>query len=1072
MTHFQLPTIRGTIEQQLKQIVSYLTNQAEKLNYNVDNSSAEKIFEQAVQAVSSNTDKPDKDYYDSRYASLKSLIIKTADEVIKQEDSRSLTLTGEYLAKSEFGEYFEKATVNIEGNPYGITQLYNYATNIKTDADKTKSGFEEYTTKTKNYINMGYLDTSGSSPTFGIEVGLLADTFKVTDSSGKTQTITNSSPHKIRITPGRISLFSNGYEAAWITEKSVYFPNANITGGTINISSGTFKVDNKGNLTATSGSIAGWNIGKGSLCYPNDNAIYKSTSADSDGYRYEVGIKSEMGSVNYNNFYVARYNTKDGTNKRVFAVNNSGAILATKGTIGGWEILEKRISSANNDGVYSVIQSEGSTFLATGLSSADSTNGSNAKFIVYHNGTLKATQAEITGKITATIGSIAGWNIGKGSLCYPNDNAIYKSTSADSDGYRYEVGIKSEMGSVNYNNFYVARYNTKDGTNKRVFAVNNSGAILATKGTIGGWEILEKRISSANNDGVYSVIQSEGSTFLATGLSSADSTNGSNAKFIVYHNGTLKATQAEITGKITATSGSFTGSIYANEGTIGGFTTNDKYMITTGKSDFGIAECLYFNPKGSVAARKIGGISTAISGWTIASGTNFGVTKNGNLYAKNARIDGTIIASEGSIGGWDIDNNGIVSTKSDFTVALYNFANEGNASRVLYCYDTVNSKYTFKLLRNGNLYATDVNLTGTINATSGTIGGFIIGDPYMITTGKSDFGIAECLYFNPKGSVAARKIGGISTAISGWTIASGNNFGVTKNGNLYAKNARIDGTIISSAGCIGGFDIGSFYIVTSGKDWGTNGSLLLCATGSSGSKSIGGSSSQKGWVITAGNNFGVTNDGYVFCKGAAMTNAYFYDETIFFDNINLMGHIFTPLNTMYAWTYYDTSDGVARLSYQRWATTGTVSNQTAFYIGVLDWTMRLQAKSVQLKDGAAVTSDARLKTEIQSFSDMHETLFMNLSPKTYKYIEGTSNRTHFGFIAQEMETAILESGLTTQDVAAFVSIESDRDGFEGYELSIRYSEIVSLNTYMIQKCLNKIKALEDEIILLKNERTA
>ena len=921
MTHFQLPTIRGTIEQQLKQIVSYLTNQAEKLNYNVDNSSAEKIFEQAVQAVSSNTDKPDKDYYDSRYASLKSLIIKTADEVIKQEDSRSLTLTGEYLAKSEFGEYFEKATVNIEGNPYGITQLYNYATNIKTDADKTKSGFEEYTTKTKNYINMGYLDTSGSSPTFGIEVGLLADTFKVTDSSGKTQTITNSSPHKIRITPGRISLFSNGYEAAWITEKSVYFPNANITGGTINISSGTFKVDNKGNLTATSGSIA-------------------------------------------------------------------------------------------------------------------------------------------------------GWNIGKGSLCYPNDNAIYKSTSADSDGYRYEVGIKSEMGSVNYNNFYVARYNTKDGTNKRVFAVNNSGAILATKGTIGGWEILEKRISSANNDGVYSVIQSEGSTFLATGLSSADSTNGSNAKFIVYHNGTLKATQAEITGKITATSGSFTGSIYANEGTIGGFTTNDKYMITTGKSDFGIAECLYFNPKGSVAARKIGGISTAISGWTIASGTNFGVTKNGNLYAKNARIDGTIIASEGSIGGWDIDNNGIVSTKSDFTVALYNFANEGNASRVLYCYDTANSKYTFKLLRNGNLYATDVNLTGTINATSGTIGGFIIGDPYMITTGKSDFGIAECLYFNPKGSVAARKIGGISTAISGWTIASGNNFGVTKNGNLYAKNARIDGTIISSAGCIGGFDIGSFYIVTSGKDWGTNGSLLLCATGSSGSKSIGGSSSQKGWVITAGNNFGVTNDGYVFCKGAAMTNAYFYDETIFFDNINLMGHIFTPLNTMYAWTYYDTSDGVARLSYQRWATTGTVSNQTAFYIGVLDWTMRLQAKSVQLKDGAAVTSDARLKTEIQSFSDMHETLFMNLSPKTYKYIEGTSNRTHFGFIAQEMETAILESGLTTQDVAAFVSIESDRDGFEGYELSIRYSEIVSLNTYMIQKCLNKIKALEDEIILLKNERTA
>lgn len=117
-------------------------------------------------------------------------------------------------------------------------------------------------------------------------------------------------------------------------------------------------------------------------------------------------------------------------------------------------------------------------------------------------------------------------------------------------------------------------------------------------------------------------------------------------------------------------------------------------------------------------------------------------------------------------------------------------------------------------------------------------------------------------------------------------------------------------------------------------------------------------------------------------------------------------------------------------------------------------------------NGTSVTSDERVKTEISDLSEKNESFFSLLKPKTFKYINGNSGRTHCGFIAQEVKEAFESSGLTSQDVAAYIETEDE----EGNELfSLRYSEFVALNTYMIQKCLAKISSLEDEIKLLKKE---
>ena len=86
-------------------------------------------------------------------------------------------------------------------------------------------------------------------------------------------------------------------------------------------------------------------------------------------------------------------------------------------------------------------------------------------------------------------------------------------------------------------------------------------------------------------------------------------------------------------------------------------------------------------------------------------------------------------------------------------------------------------------------------------------------------------------------------------------------------------------------------------------------------------------------------------------------------------------------------------------------------------------------------------------------------LFDLLKPVLFKYKNGASNRTHTGFIAQEIEEAVLASGLTTQDFAA-VCYTIDDDGNK-YDYSVRYDEIISLCVHEIQKLKQELKELKE-----------
>lgn len=107
------------------------------------------------------------------------------------------------------------------------------------------------------------------------------------------------------------------------------------------------------------------------------------------------------------------------------------------------------------------------------------------------------------------------------------------------------------------------------------------------------------------------------------------------------------------------------------------------------------------------------------------------------LYADNVYLNGTIISNSGQLGGFKIGannlSNGIWGTDKSVLMSIGTTENKaiGGSSAISgWCF-TAGSK--FGVTTSGDLYASNANISGTINASKGTIGRFNITDTYLIT---------------------------------------------------------------------------------------------------------------------------------------------------------------------------------------------------------------------------------------------------------------------------------------------------------------------------------------------------
>lgn len=107
-----------------------------------------------------------------------------------------------------------------------------------------------------------------------------------------------------------------------------------------------------------------------------------------------------------------------------------------------------------------------------------------------------------------------------------------------------------------------------------------------------------------------------------------------------------------------------------------------------------------------------------------------------------------------------------------------------------------------------------------------------------------------------------------------------------------------------------------------------------------------------------------------------------------------------------------------------------------------------------------VSSDIRLKTNIQGYDERFEQLFFDLKPVRYE-LKKRMGQSHGGLIAQWVKEAMDDNDISEEEFGAY-EYDSKND-----EYGIVYSELISLNTHMIQKAYKKIDEQQKEIDDLK-----
>ena len=138
----------------------------------------------------------------------------------------------------------------------------------------------------------------------------------------------------------------------------------------------------------------------------------------------------------------------------------------------------------------------------------------------------------------------------------------------------------------------------------------------------------------------------------------------------------------------------------------------------------------------------------------------------------------------------------------------------------------------------------------------------------------------------------------------------------------------------------------------------------------------------------------------------------------------------------------------------------------------------LYVKDSKFSAPAGTGSDLKLKNTIAYDISKYDKVFDTLKPVSYKYNDSTSNRTHLGFIAQDIQNSILQADLTTKDYA-ILTIEGE--GFDAATNTVideekttyrlRYDEFHALEVRQIQLLKQEVKELKAQIEELKKLKT-
>ena len=465
---------------------------------------------------------------------------------------------------------------------------------------------------------------------------------------------------------------------------------------------------------------------------------------------------------------------------------------------------------------------------------------------------------------------------------------------------------------------------------------------------------------------------------------------------------------------------------------------------------------------GTNTDKKAAATFVALTNWGTIDGINY---DNGHLYINATMINSGILRvgttnnelfyadvdhNEVHIGGFTVTSNSIYKDKSSLnaqTNGIY-IGTDGIALG----YDN-SYGHTFK-----------VTSGGVLTAISGTIGGATINSArFYGGSGSSYTGMCFAT-----GSGVANATYAFYAGATGTTGANAK-FLVLKDGTLYATAAHITGEITATSGSFAGTlnaATGSFSGAITATS-GTIGNLTIgapSAGGNVGLYSINGSMANTCGQGVPSSSFYLGTNGLSFDLGSTDSDNYHGYTTVIrpalimvYGNNNTES---TPRNRL----IYIHDAGISFYKHtSQFRDLSLLSSATKvgeIQIDYLNNRMKLSGTWVNNSD-SAITSDRNLKHDIEDLDNRYDQLFDLLKPNRFKLNDGTSNRYHTGFIAQDVELAMQQAKLNSSELGALCISTTD--------YALRYSEFIALNTDQIQKLKTRIASLEMRIAQLESQ---
>jgi hypothetical protein len=231
MREFLPPTaLQGTDAGKIANLYSYLHQMSRQLNVALQNIGPENFSDTDLKTLVSNpTAVQTATQAASGYSELKSLIVKTADNVTVAMDTLREYFEGTYVANSTFGTFEQGLQLLIETTAAGVVQNYSFSETI-TLLDQLLA-VTNYQLSSNQYIKTGllYFENIGGVdiPRYGVAVGEDLTTMSVTV-GGVVYNVVNRAKLMVTHTSDALTFWNNDVKVAWVSNNQLYINEINL----------------------------------------------------------------------------------------------------------------------------------------------------------------------------------------------------------------------------------------------------------------------------------------------------------------------------------------------------------------------------------------------------------------------------------------------------------------------------------------------------------------------------------------------------------------------------------------------------------------------------------------------------------------------------------------------------------------------------------------------------------------------------------------------------------------------------------------------------------------------------